>query len=150
MTFVWHLADTRETVLRQIKSRRGQQVFRTALRQRYGDRCMISGCTIIDIVEASHIKSYQGDDDNHPENGLLLRADLHTLFDLHLIGLEPGTLRILVAQEARRNGYDLFDGQTLQYTGEGPSPEAVVFRWKQFVQIAGDREVGIGVNRPVR
>jgi hypothetical protein len=135
--FALNLADTRKTVLRQIKERQGQPDFRAALRERYGDRCMISGCTIIDIVEAAHIKSYQGNDDNHPENGLLLRADLHTLFDLHLIGLEPGTLKIRVRSEAKKDGYEVFDGQTLRYSGAGPSPEAVVFRWKQFVQRDG-------------
>ena len=31
---------------------------------------------------------YRGTKDNHPDNGLLLRADIHTLFDLDMIGID--------------------------------------------------------------
>ncbi len=85
-------SDWRRKVFRQIRERRGQQKFRDALRKRYGDRCMISGCCLMDVIEAAHIRPYRGEKDNHPENGLLLRADLHTLFDLDMLGIEPHTL----------------------------------------------------------
>jgi len=52
----------------------------------------VSGCTLMEIVEAAHIKPHAEQPDDDPANGLLLRADLHTLFDLHLIGIEPDTL----------------------------------------------------------
>lgn len=81
--------DDRERALRQIRLRRGQQKFRDNLRTRYGDQCMISGCKVLDVLEAAHVRPYLGALDNHPENGLLLRADLHTLFDLDLVGIEP-------------------------------------------------------------
>jgi len=48
------------------------------------------------VLEAAHIKPYRGKTDSHLENGLLLRADLHTLFDLNLIGVEPDTLTVRV------------------------------------------------------
>ena len=79
--------DWRASVFRQIKARRGQQTFRDAVRERYGDGCMICECVLMDVVEAAHIKPYRALADNHPANGLLLRADLHTLFDLDLIGM---------------------------------------------------------------
>jgi hypothetical protein len=56
--------DWRAVVVRQIKARRGQQRFRNDLRNRYGDRCLISGCRLLDIVEAAHIKPYRGKPDN--------------------------------------------------------------------------------------
>ncbi len=55
---------------------------------------MATGCTILDVIDAAHINPNRGDHDNHFSNGLLLRSDIHTLFDLDLMGIEPDTLRI--------------------------------------------------------
>jgi hypothetical protein len=124
--------DSRERVMRQIKARRGQKEFREALRQRYGDHCMISGCTLLDVVEAAHIRPYRGPADNHPANGLLLRADLHTLFDLDLLGIEPSTLRVRLHPKARSAGYNDFENQRLRCPVVQPSEEALRLRWKAF------------------
>jgi len=86
--------DRRPRVERQIRERRGQREFRDALRSRYGDRCLVTKCKILAVLEAAHISPYRGEADNHPENGLLLRSDIHTLFDLDLLGLEPEQLRV--------------------------------------------------------
>ena len=40
-------------------------------------------------MEAAHIIPYCLTQDNNISNGLLLRADLHTLFDFNLITIEP-------------------------------------------------------------
>jgi hypothetical protein len=125
--------DWRATVFRQIKARRGQQAFRDSLRERYGDQCMISGCGLMDVVEAAHIKPYRGDGDNHPANGLLLRADLHTLFDLDLLGIEPGSLIVRVHPDAKSAGYGGFDGLTLKCASSKPSGEALALRWALFL-----------------
>jgi hypothetical protein len=123
--------DSRVAVLRRIKARRGQQSFRNALRSRYGDRCMISGCRLMDIVEAAHIKPYRGEQDNDPANGLLLRADLHTLFDLEFIGIEPDTLEVHFHADARAAGYEQFHGVKL-CGKRPPSPDALALRWEAF------------------
>lgn len=132
--FVPQEGDWRTTVFRQIKARRGQQAFRDVLRERYGDQCMISGCGLMDVVEAAHIKPYRGDGDNHPANGLLLRADLHTLFDLDLIGIEPGTLIVRVHPNAKTAGYGGFDGSALKCGSAKPSGEALALRWGLFLR----------------
>jgi hypothetical protein len=118
--------------MRQIKVRRGQGVFREALRRRYGDLCMISGCGLLDVVEAAHIRPYRGPSDNHPENGLLLRADLHTLFDLDLLGIEPSTLRVRLHAKARAAGYNDFENERLRCPNEQPSEEALRLQWDAF------------------
>ncbi len=58
---------------------------------RYEHRCVVTGCTVIAVLEAAHIRPYRRPEDNDVKNGLLLRADIHTLFDLNLLGIEPGT-----------------------------------------------------------
>jgi putative restriction endonuclease len=45
------------------------------------------------LTRAAHIAPFRGPKDNHPANGLLLRADLHTLFDVELLAIDPTTLR---------------------------------------------------------
>ena len=114
--------------MRQIRERRGQSKFRQALRLRYGGKCMITGCKLFDVVEAAHISPYRGSEDNHPENGLLLRADLHTLLDLDLLGLEPESLKIKFHPKVLDTGYRNLDGKQLRCSKLKPSKEALISR----------------------
>lgn len=124
--------DTRETVMRQVRARRGQAKFRQKLREAYGDVCVVTGCTLVDLLEAAHISPYRGAEDNHAENGLLLRADVHTLFDLDLLGIEPETLTVHLHPEVRVAGYAALEGQLLRVGTERPSRAALEFRWAAF------------------
>ena len=90
-------------VERQIRERRRQERFRDLLRARHGNRCLVTGCAVLAVLEAAHIKPYRGEDDNHPENALLLRSDVHTLFDLDLLGIEPDRWRLSCTQVSPRN-----------------------------------------------
>ncbi|HJZ56650.1 MAG TPA: hypothetical protein VKE74_16910, partial [Gemmataceae bacterium] len=56
--------DTRERVLATIKARRGQDGFRNSLRGRYGDACMVTGCPLLALLEAAHLRPYRGEKDN--------------------------------------------------------------------------------------
>jgi predicted restriction endonuclease len=55
----------------------------------YNGRCAMTDCDVEAALEAAHICPYRtgGESTYHPQNGLLLRADVHTLFDLRLIGI---------------------------------------------------------------
>lgn len=86
--------ELRDKAWQQITRRRGQPHFRNMLLHRYGSRCLITGCKVVAVLEAAHIDPYRSDAHNHPGNGLLLRADIHTLFDLDLLGIEPKELHI--------------------------------------------------------
>jgi putative restriction endonuclease len=127
--------DERATLLRQIRARRGQQAFRDKLRTRYGDQCLVSGCEILHVLEAAHICPYGGEPDNHTDNGLLLRADIHTLFDLDLIGIEPLSLRVHFRPEVNAGEYKGLDGRVLFCSGGNrPSEKALEIRWKAFTK----------------
>lgn len=125
-------ASRRERTMRQILARRGQASFRDKLRQRYGERCVISGCSLVDVLEAAHIHPYREVHDQHPANGLLLRADLHTLFDLDLLGIEPESLTVSVHPCVARDGYEQLHGQRLQCQDRLPSKKALALRWREF------------------
>ena len=85
------LVDGRSRAIRAIVNRRGQPEFRRRLLEAYGGRCAISDCNAVDALEAAHITPYHGPETNHPANGLLLRADLHTLFDVGLLAVHETT-----------------------------------------------------------
>lgn len=125
--------DTRLEVLQAILRRRGQQRFRESLTRRYGRACMVSGCRLFDVVEAAHISPFRGIEDHHPENGLLLRADLHTLFDLDLLGVEPDGLGVHLNPEAISEGYASLNGLVLRCpSARRPSRRALEIRWSLY------------------
>lgn len=131
--------DRRRTIERQIRERRGQKQFRDALRNKYGNRCLVTGCTLLEVVEAAHINPYRGPDDNHPENGLLLRSDLHTLFDLDLLGFDPKTLSVEL-NPAIEKEYGQLRGTKLSLDGHGrPSFQALQIRYDRFRERLGQR-----------
>jgi hypothetical protein len=89
--------DARERTAAQIVRRRGQPAFRRALISAYEGCCAISACDAEEALEAAHIVPYRGSDTNRVENGLLLRADLHLLFDLGLIAVDPTDMTVVIA-----------------------------------------------------
>lgn len=97
--------DARERILAQIVRRRGQSEFRNSLIEAYAGCCAITGCNVSEALEAAHITPYKGAATNALANGILLRADLHTLFDLGLISVSPETFRVVVAYKLRCSPY---------------------------------------------
>lgn len=129
--------DDRKVIDRQIRERRGQAAFRRELRARLGDTCVVTGCKLPDLLEAAHINPHRGDKDNHPSNGLLLRADIHTLFDLNLLGIEPATLQIHVHPRLMGTEYEQFASRRLACEPSLLSSKALDDRWKSFVSARG-------------
>lgn len=92
-----NVADQRQKAIAEVVRRRGQIKFRKALIEAYRGKCAISGCDAVEALEAAHIAPYRGDHSNHVQNGLLLRADLHSLFDLGLLSIDPTGMTVVVA-----------------------------------------------------
>ena len=125
-------SDRRDRVLAQITRRRGASKFRNSLLKRFRNRCAVTGCQAVAVLEAAHIDPYRGDDDNNPANGLLLRADIHTLFDLDLFGIEPETLNVCL-HPAIAEEYGSKIGHALQCSGNlRPDPGAIQRRFELF------------------
>lgn len=79
---------------RTIRARLGQAAFRNRLLARYGSACAITGPSPADALEACHLYSYASIEEHHDYGGLLLRRDIHRLFDLGQIAIEPQTLTV--------------------------------------------------------
>jgi putative restriction endonuclease len=106
--------EARERILRSIKARRGQRKFRDALLSAYDGACAISGCRVLGVLEAAHIVPYEGRATNHVTNGLLLRADLHTLFDSGLISIDAKRQTVRLDPSLRESEYWAFHGRKLR------------------------------------
>lgn len=82
------LEDARLKISRSINIRQGQHNFRNDLLSIYQNKCAITGCNYPHVLEACHIYPYRGLKTNAKDNGILLRSDIHTLFDLGKISLD--------------------------------------------------------------
>ncbi|MDQ2889963.1 MAG: HNH endonuclease [Gemmatimonadota bacterium] len=110
--------DARETVMASIVRRRGQPAFRRTLLAAYRRKCAVTGCDVTEALEAAHLIPYNGEKTNHPANGILLRADIHTLFDLGLLSVHPTTLSVSVAYSLKQTVYGKLHGQQISLPAE--------------------------------
>lgn len=111
--------DKRQAYARRV--RKGQSRFRKALHTLYGSRCAFTGTEEETVLEACHIISHAKTGDNSLDNGLLLRSDIHVLFDEHLMTLANDGQRILVHKDVTAPEYALLRDTT---TGIRPSTPA--------------------------
>lgn len=105
-----NLVDARLRIVASLALRQGQQRFRAALKSAYQNVCALTGCAVIEVLEAAHIISFRGAHTNHVQNGLLLRADIHTLFDMGLVGVDPDTWKIVLHPSLRDGHYGELHG----------------------------------------
>ena len=122
-----------QRVRRTILARRGQSAFRARLIKAFRGTCCISGSTVKGLLEAAHIDTMRKADDNRTANGLLLRADLHTLFDLRKIRVHPARLTVELTTELRRSEYAPFHGRALagpEATLRNLDRAALTKRWR--------------------
>lgn len=137
--------DARVRTTRQIVTRRGQPKFRAGLLAVYEGRCAVTLSDTQAVLEAAHIRPYRGPDSNVLSNGLLLRADVHTLFDLALLAIEPGSHIVRVADSLKKSSYGELDGTRLSLPSDPmcrPSSEALDSAWAHFVDAEKDRAEG--------
>jgi hypothetical protein len=106
--------DNDEHRLMAIEARRGQAAFRTRLLQAYGGRCAITSCSVEALLETAHIALHTQPGDERVSNALLLRSDIHTLFDLDLIAIDEHH-RVHVSPLLRDSEYWAYDSRQLEF-----------------------------------
>jgi hypothetical protein len=129
------VGDERERAMRAIRIRRGQPAFRQALLDAYSNRCAVTGCGVEAVLEAAHVTPYLGPQTNHLSNGLLLRADVHTLFDCGLIAIHPDKRTVAIAKILEGSSYAAIAGKALsapKNDKDGPSKRNLERRFKEF------------------
>jgi hypothetical protein len=106
-------AETKR-INQSIIARRGQADFRRELLSVYEGRCVVTGCSETRILEAAHIVGFRSKGRYEAKNGLLLRADWHTLYDLGLWAIHPKEHRIELAPSVIDETLKRYEGKPIR------------------------------------
>ncbi len=121
-------------VMRSILERRGQPKFRRDLLKLYNDRCCVTGCAVMDLLEAAHINPYSEDGDNSLSNGLILRADIHTLFDRNLLTVDENCV-VRISKDLIGSEYESLKGKKISRNPVAlPSEFSLRKRFESFME----------------
>jgi putative restriction endonuclease len=85
-----------------VRPRLGQGTFRMAVLDAYGGACAVTGEHSLPALEAAHIRPFAEDGPREVTNGLLLRSDLHRLYDKGYVGVDRD-FRFVVSERLRRD-----------------------------------------------
>ncbi|HBR1669137.1 TPA: HNH endonuclease [Klebsiella quasipneumoniae subsp. quasipneumoniae] len=118
-------------------SRPDQADFSASVRWNCYDRCVITGASLRPRLEAAHIMPHSVGGVDDCSNGLLLRRDIHELFDKNMIAICPVTLTIHVRADALAADADLsvFHGLRIADTRQPIGLEYLVGRWETFQRL---------------
>jgi hypothetical protein len=98
----------------------GQHEFRRRLLERFGPVCAFTGPQPPDSLHAAHVTPYANDPRHELAGGLLLRADLHSLFDLHLITIDSDLMMRIDPSLRKYRELSKLDGATLRIDPADP------------------------------
>ncbi|WP_340106833.1 HNH endonuclease [Rhodohalobacter sp. 8-1] len=121
----------------KMRARIGQGAFRAMVTDAYSKRCAVTGERTLPVLEAAHIKPYSEAGPNLTKNGLLLRSDMHFLFDKGYITVS-GDHHLEVSRRIREeyeNGkeYYAYHGSKLSNLPENliDRPSPAFLNWHQ-------------------
>ena len=81
--------------------RLGQKAFAAVVSAAYAHRCSLTGAKIRPVLQAAHIRPYAHEGEHRVDNGLLLRADVHIMFDQGFLGVHPAGRTLQVSSSLR-------------------------------------------------
>jgi putative restriction endonuclease len=108
-----NITDDRDRFVSVVVQRKGQAKFRSDLLKAYQGKCAITGFATKKVLQAAHIIPYLGYETNHPSNGILLRVDIHILFDQHLLSIDPKSYEVVISPSLHGTDYQGLSGKKL-------------------------------------
>lgn len=112
----------------KIASRPHQQEFRDTTRNNYADRCAVTGCATPAVLDAAHIRLVGREsgrvrsDENQEINGILLRTDIHALFDSYLVTFSADGKHLEVSPRLTDPQYQFLQSAPVRGPVRGPGP----------------------------
>lgn len=100
--------DDRYGTPQLVRPRLGQGGFRVSVMDAYGRACAVTTEHSLPVLDAAHIRPYADHGDHDVRNGLLLRSDIHRLFDRGYVTVTPD----LVFKVSPRLRDDYANGKT--------------------------------------
>lgn len=117
-----------------VRARLGQGTFRVVVTDAYSRRCAFTGSPVLHVLDAAHIRPFTQDGPHDLRNGILLRQDVHTLFDRGYITVTP-EYRVEVSHRIKEefaNGQEYYSqhGKTIDLPKEATSrPSSEFLSW---------------------
>jgi predicted restriction endonuclease len=82
--------------------------------QAWGGRCAVTGCAVEALLEVAHVTPAAPTTAERLGDAMVLRADIHTLFDLGLMAFDD-QCRVRVSPQLRHSEYWVYNGRAIQY-----------------------------------
>ncbi len=117
------------------RQRQRQDDFRSLLLTAYNSQCALTAYDAPDTLQAAHIVPYRAPSSQAADNGILLRADIHILFDRYLLSIHPDDHIVHLAPPLRGTRYEELDGHKLRPPTHGfppPSHTKLSVHWSTF------------------
>jgi len=117
-----------------VRPRLGQGTFRVLVTDAYDRRCAVTRERTLPVLQAAHIRPYADGGEHAVSNGLLLRSDVHLLFDQGYVTVTPEhrfevSRRIREEFENGRDYYALHGSEVQLPIGRYPPPEPQTLDW---------------------
>lgn len=132
------LEDERRRQVAEQTVRDGQQFFRLAVLEAYGNQCAITETNLPAALQAAHIAPYMGAASNSVSNGLCLRADIHAMFDRHMLAIHEDSLAVLLSPAVLASTYRHLGGVRLHV------PRKTIYRPDREALARHREEAGLG------
>ena len=132
----WDLSDERLTKNVEIVKRERQGEFRKVLRRAYNDTCVITCVDVPDVLQAAHIYPYRGQNTQVVSNGLLLRSDMHLLYDAHLLSIHPENHKVILSDRLKASDYKKYSGTIINSPHDrrcAPEDSLLDIHYQQFL-----------------
>lgn len=125
-----------------IRPRHGQGAFRLVVTDLYKRRCAITKERTLPALEAAHIRPYADGGEHSPSNGILLRRDIHSLFDQGYVTITPDhrfevSRRIREEFENGRHYYELHGGKVEVPAVARQAPDPRALQWHNTERYLG-------------
>ncbi len=129
------LDEAEERVSAYVMRRKAQDRFREDLLSAYGRCCAVTRYDAEDALQAAHIIAYRGASSQQVRNGLLLRADIHLLYDRHLLSVNPGDNRVWLHERLKGTAYRELERRPIYLPDDQalrPEPGRLELHWAVF------------------
>lgn len=116
----------------QTRVRTGQGKFRKDTLSRYGNACAVTGPAPASVLDAAHLYSFADVGVHLDQGGLMLRRDIHRLFDRGDLAINPQNDTVDVCAELKQfQGYAALFGKPLHVQLDAKQRQWVQDHWTQ-------------------
>lgn len=118
--------------------REGQESFRRNLMLIYSEKCAVTNTNVDTVLEAAHIVPYNGIHSNHIQNGIILRRDIHRLFDTYQLSINPKNNLICIEPNLVNTEYWNYNNKPLKISEDirlKPSKGALKLHFEKHLSL---------------